>query len=275
MPASLPPVLADAHDTNYADFSTGFARLPGSDLHRDPMFDRAIVDLPALPFNGVFRSRLAPGEVPGVAEETLGLATARRVPVAWRVTLTAPPETTAALEAHGWHAERQTPVMAADLGDHQSAGDPPGGVTCEEVTAATLHEWSRVVAVSFGCPEEYVHGPAAYDRAFGLPGETTMRRFLAREDGEPVAASAVLPGPVGTALAGIFSVATLEPARGHGLGALMTRVAMSAARDSGAVVAVLQASDMGRPVYQRLGFDTVGHIAVHLPSAVGSLTVGL
>jgi len=271
---SFPPALAEAHDTNYADFSTGYARHPGSDLRRDAAFDRAIIDLPALPFNGVFRSQLSAGEVARVAEETLGLAAARGVPVAWRVTLTTPRTTTVALEEYGWHAERQVPVMAADLGGLRWASDPPLGVTVEEVTTATLADWSRVVAVSFGCPEEYVHGPAAYDRAFGLPGETTMRRFLARRDGEPVAASAVLPGRAGTALAGIFSVATLEPARGQGLGAHMTRLAMDAARDLGAAVAVLQASDMGRPVYERLGFDTVGHIGVHTPSAVGSSTAG-
>jgi GNAT superfamily N-acetyltransferase len=275
VPTSLSPALAEAHDANYAEFSTGYARRPGSDLHRDAAFDRAIIDLPALPFNGVFRSRLAPGDVARVADETLSLAAVRRVPAAWRVTPTTPPATTAALEAHGWLAERLVPVMAIDLGTERSLGDVPRGVTVEEVTAATLGEWSRVVAVAFGCPEEYVHGPATYDRAFGLPGETTMRRFLSRRNGEPVAASAVLPGPPGTGLAGIFSVATLEPVRGQGLGGVMTRAAMDAAREAGAAVAVLQASDMGRPVYQRLGFDTVAHITVHLPPAGGSSTAGL
>ena len=40
---------------------------------------------------------------------------------------------------------------------------------------------------------------------------------------------------------------------------------MNAARDAGARVAVLQASEMGRPVYERLGFDTVASITVHIP----------
>ena len=139
------------------------------------------------------------------------------------------------------------------------------GVMVEEVTGGSLGEWSRVVAVSFGCTEEYVEGPASYDRDVGLPGETSLRRFLLRLDGEPVASSALLPGPRASGLAGIFCVGTLDPLRGRGLGAIVTEAAMDAARDAGAQVVVLQASEMGRPVYERLGFDTVGSIAVHIP----------
>jgi GNAT superfamily N-acetyltransferase len=263
---SLSAVLSEAHDTNYADFSTGYARRPGSHLHRSDQFDRAVIDLPALAYNGVFRSRLPPAEVARVAEETLALAAERRVPVAWRVTPTTPESTPAALEAAGWQPGRAAPIMAIDLAG-AAALEPLGAMQVEEITEASLGEWSRVVAVAFGCPEAYVDGPAGYDRDVGLPGHTPLRRFLARIDNQPVAASALLPGPPASRLAGIFSVATLEPARGQGLGALMTRVAMHAARQTGHAVAVLQASDLGRPVYQRLGFDIVGYIGTHHPPA--------
>jgi ribosomal protein S18 acetylase RimI-like enzyme len=262
--ASLPAALAEAHDANYADFSTSYARGRGSHLHRDDRFDRAIVDLPALAYNGVFRSRLQSAEVATVASQTLELGVTRGVPVAWRVTPTTPPSTSEALDAAGWRTARRTPIMAIDL----YGGPPPiapHNVAVEEVTGASLGDWSRVVAVAFGCPEEYVHGPAAYDRDVGLPGETPLRRFLARVDGEPVAASALLPGPAGSGVAGVFCVGTLEASRGRGLGSFMTTVAMQAAAAVGATVAVLQASDLGIGVYRRLGFETVGHIDVRLP----------
>jgi ribosomal protein S18 acetylase RimI-like enzyme len=263
VPISLSPALADAHDTNFADFSTSYARRPGSDLERDTSFDRAIIDLPALPYNGVFRSNLPRADIARVAAETITLAKRRRVPVAWRVTPTTPPHTAAALDAVGWHAERHVPVMAKELEATTPWTRP--GVTVEEVTSAGLSEWSRVVAVSFGCPDEFVEGPASYDRDAGLPGETALRRFLLRVDGEPVASSAILPGPSGSGLAGVFSVGTLERVRGQGLGTMVTQAAMDAARESGARVAVLQASEQGRRVYERLGFDTVADIGVHIP----------
>jgi GNAT superfamily N-acetyltransferase len=264
---SLSPALADAHDSNYVEFSTSYARRAGSDLTRGASFDRAIIDLPAPPYNGVFRSNLPQGNVAGVAAETLALARARRVPVAWRVTPTTPRDTGTALETIGWPVDHESPVMARELNAATSVA-MGSGVTVEEVTAASLGEWSRVVAVSFGCPEEYVEGPASYDRDVGLPGETPLRRFLLRIDGDAVASSALLPGPHATGLAGIFCVGTLASMRGQGLGAVITQAAMNAARDAGAEVAVLQASEMGRPVYERLGFDTVGSIAVHVPQGL-------
>ena len=183
------------------------------------------------------------------------------------MTLTAPPDTSAALEKAGWRFDHYEPVMVRALDPDASLPTMRADVTVEEVTAATLAEWSRVVAVSFGCPQEYVEGPASYDRDVGLPGETPLRRFLLRVDGEPVASSALLPGPPASRLAGIFSVATLEPARGRGFGTIVTQAAMAAARTTGTRVVVLQASDMGRRVYERLGFDTVAALTVHVPSA--------
>ncbi len=260
----LPERLAQAHDANFAEFSTSYGRHPGSHLHRDAAFDRAIIDLPAPGYNGVFRSRLAPRDVAAVATETRELAAARAVPAAWYVTPTTPPSTAPALGAAGWAPSRQMPIMAADLRDTAPPAPPPE-VSVEEVTAESLAHWSRVVAVAFGCPEEYVHKTAAYDRDVGLPGETPLRRFLSRAGGEPVAASALLPGPAGSGLVGIFCVGTLEAFRGRGLGALVTRAAMHAAAAGGSNVAVLQPSELGFPVYRRLGFEVVGHIGVHLP----------
>jgi hypothetical protein len=65
VPASLSPTLADAHDSNYVEFSTSYARRRGSELRRDASVDRAIIDLPALPYNGVFRSNLPQVTLPG------------------------------------------------------------------------------------------------------------------------------------------------------------------------------------------------------------------
>ena len=262
---TLSPELADAHDANYADFSTGYARRPGSDLTRGPAFDRAIVDLPALFYNGVYRSNLAPGEVAGVAHETIALARAHRVPVGWRVTPTTPPHTVAALEQVGWHIDHQTPVMAKAL-DTVAPPTLRPGTTVEEVTLDALADWSRIVAMAFGCPEDYVELPAGYDRDFGLPGATPLRRFLLRIDGEPLAASALLAGAAGTGLSGIYCVGTDARARGQGLGTVVTDAAVQAARAAGDHVVVLQATEMGRPIYERLGFETVAAITVLIPS---------
>jgi predicted acetyltransferase len=55
----------------------------------------------------------------------------------------------------------------------------------------------------------------------------------------------------------VYNIATVEGARRRGYGTAMTvRVALDG-RAAGCDVAALQASEMGRPIYERLGYRTV------------------
>jgi predicted acetyltransferase len=66
--------------------------------------------------------------------------------------------------------------------------------------------------------------------------------------------------------AGIFAVATMPAARNQGIGGLMTVTALQEARQLGYRVGVLQASDMGYPVYKRIGFRDVCTYRLYLQS---------
>ena len=87
----------------------------------------------------------------------------------------------------------------------------------------------------------------------GLP----LRNWIANLDGEPVAAAALF---VGADVAGIYNVCTVPEARGRGIGAAVTRRRLDAAVAQGLELAVLGASDMGYPVYRRLGFREVSRL---------------
>ena len=56
------------------------------------------------------------------------------------------------------------------------------------------------------------------------------------------------------AIAGIHLVGTANEFRGKGFGTLITKTALSDAKDLGCKYSVLQASDMGRNVYKNIGF---------------------
>jgi GNAT superfamily N-acetyltransferase len=60
--------------------------------------------------------------------------------------------------------------------------------------------------------------------------------------------------------AGVFFVATLPEARGRGLAAGLMGVALEEARERGCDVSTLQASPMGEPVYERMGYETLGRM---------------
>jgi GNAT superfamily N-acetyltransferase len=105
-------------------------------------------------------------------------------------------------------------------------------------------EWARP---SF--PPELVDDP-----------DTAM--FIPRLDGRPV----------GTAFAtrtrdvcGIYAVGTLEAARRRGAGTAATWACVGAAQEWGCRAVVLQASEMGYPVYRRMGFEPVVDYARFLP----------
>ena len=80
-----------------------------------------------------------------------------------------------------------------------------------------------------------------------------MCLYLGCVDGEPVCTSAVVATG---AIAGIYWVATLEKYRGRGLGEAITWESVKGGIALGCGIASLQASVLGQPVYERMGFRT-------------------
>ena len=124
----------------------------------------------------------------------------------------------------------------------------PEGLHIEAATAATIADHTLVLAEGFGMPHELVDAIVA-PGLLDVPGSTFL---IGRVDGEPVATvAAVLTGD----LVGIYNVATTPPARPW----LRRRPHVGGRRRRprhGAVRAVLQSSEQGAPVYERMGFTT-------------------
>ncbi|MDW4549577.1 GNAT family N-acetyltransferase [Defluviimonas sp. D31] len=170
------------------------------------------------------------------------------------------PITDAALNGLGFSFGFDVPFMVLDEISEPDAAD---GLVIERVTdIAGLRCHFEIVAQAFetpfGCFGPVCH-PAILGERFGF--------FVGRCDGVPVATAlyAVSTG-AGVACAGIYNVCTLASHRGRGLGRAMTAHAMDAGRrEHGCVVAALQASPMGRPVYERMGFREVTRWHMWLP----------
>lgn len=90
-------------------------------------------------------------------------------------------------------------------------------------------------------------------RAFTVPHVHTVVAYL---DGDPVAAAQTI---LSHSIAGVFWVGTIEGARGTGLGDAVTRAVTNCAFDQGARAVSLQASNMGEPIYRRMGYETLYH----------------
>jgi GNAT superfamily N-acetyltransferase len=107
------------------------------------------------------------------------------------------------------------------------------------------------------------------DHAYGLPDGTWLkgngerpegyRNYVAELDGRPAATVATV---VHADDCEIWSVATEPAARGRGLStALMLRAMWDAAR-AGCATTTLQATKLGRPVYERVGFRDYGALGM-------------
>jgi GNAT superfamily N-acetyltransferase len=116
--------------------------------------------------------------------------------------------------------------------------------------AASLRDHAIVAGHGFEVPEPV---------ALAFIGERLWAREGARvytgyADGRPVCSGFSVQ--TGETL-GIFTIATEPDARGRGFGAAMTSRLIADGAAAGCTVAVLQASAMGRPIYERIGFRLV------------------
>jgi GNAT superfamily N-acetyltransferase len=128
---------------------------------------------------------------------------------------------------------------------------PPDAHEIRRITdAAGLDDHIRVVVDGFGIPEP-ISRLWIGERLWERDGCTV---YVGYTDGVPVSSGFTVR--TGRTI-GVYNIATVDTARRRGYGAAMTaRIAADGAA-AGCDVAVLQASDMGKPVYERLGFRTV------------------
>src|SRR6185436_1810814 len=154
----------------------------------------------------------------------------------------------------GLAPDEGVPGMAMPL----DAWAPPGPQDDIEILPATdagaFHEAMDVMFEGFEIPRDAQ--PAFEERFadFCFGPRAIQTTYIARIDGRPVATSL---GMVVDDVVGIYNVATSPDARRRGAGTAVTAAAMTAARAQGAKWAILESSEMGRSVYERLGFRQV------------------
>jgi len=203
-------------------------------------------------FNGVLDTQLSAAAADRAIKHTLDVFRAAHVPLLWWVgPYSEPQDLGARLLAAGMDEQAAVPGMIVALRD-LGASPLPRGITLEAVRdGAALEEWIRVAAEGSGLPQGFADAFLPVERKRGL-NDPFLTRYLARLDGEPVAAAACyLAGGV----AGIYAVATMPHARGMGIGAAVSAEPLRAAAAQGYEIGILQASEMGYPVYRRLGFQ--------------------
>lgn len=151
------------------------------------------------------------------------------------------------------------PCLAMEPRDaHAAAAD---GLSMRQVDdARTVDDHVRVVAQGFDFDPEQL-ARALTPR---LLEDGAWRGYVGYAGGAPVATSQLV---VSGTTAGIYYVATVESARGRGFGAAITARATADAAALGCRTISLQASPMGLPIYERLGFRRVAYYRTYVPAS--------
>ncbi|HZP28878.1 MAG TPA: GNAT family N-acetyltransferase [Acidimicrobiia bacterium] len=153
------------------------------------------------------------------------------------------------LDPARWQFVGQPPFMVRAAGGAAPAA--PAELTLTEVAdRAALEVFERTLVDGYPDPamQPYRWGGFGHERGLGGP----TRFFVGFVAGRPVATAA---GHVAAGLVDVDMVATMPDARGRGYGEALT---WAATQPESGLPAVLIASDLGRPVYERMGFVAVG-----------------
>lgn len=164
------------------------------------------------------------------------------------------------LSGRGLHFEDGTPGMALTLDELPAELDLPEGLRIQEVTASDeLEAWTRVFVSGYGLPLDWspdffrLIADISLEQpvSLGLSQEPQLLNYIGYLDDEPVATSSLF---LAAGVAGIYNIATLPPARGRGIGRALTLAPLLEGKRLGYKAGILQSSEMGFGVYERLGF---------------------
>lgn len=159
------------------------------------------------------------------------------------------PEAAAGLERAGHAFDGEPRYMGMSLAELREPDGDPGFGIAERPDYAEL---ARINEIAYGYP------PGAYDAVAAAP-MPKARVYFAELGGESVSCLAVWPR--GSDVVVIW-VATLPEARGRGIAGRLLAHALANARADGCETTTLQSSKLGRPVYERLGYDDLGFAAL-------------
>jgi GNAT superfamily N-acetyltransferase len=261
----MTPILTDASseqlnqavDRNLFELFRAMTRLPGAELHETPALSRHL----AAPFNpmfkGVWHTRLALADLDNAISDSIAYFQSRKAPFFfwWTGPETQPADTGERLTAHGLTVhELNAPGMTARLAalDYEAIKRVPRNFVMERVRTPTqLEQFKQAFVNGMEVPEWAGQAWVDATLALGL-GHTPWVMYVGLLDGEPVASNMLFNG---AGVASVFGVATTPGARGRGIGAAITLIAYQEALALGYHYGVLFASELGAPVYRRIGFQ--------------------
>jgi hypothetical protein len=161
------------------------------------------------------------------------------------------PTPTPSFAARGWSLVGHPPLMVRAPGP-ADVPEPEGLEIVEVRDAEALAAFDRTMVEAFPVPE--MAGRRLFaDGVLGTPG---WSMWLGVVDGEPIATAAA---HVTDSIVGVEWISTVAAHRGRGIGEALTWKATLAQPE---LPAMLFASDLGQPVYRRMGYQNLARLTL-------------
>jgi GNAT superfamily N-acetyltransferase len=250
-PVDAPTLARREHDNMITADLLAAGQVPGAVAMRQAGLAVLATGLPLRLFNQV----LVDGEPsPGALSEAVAILRTRGAP--FSVTLRSGTDDELIPAVLGLGLRRHEPVpwmpgMALHPLPPAGSAPAPAGLEIRRVDdEAGVGDHIAAAAAGFDMPAAWLVSIITVDLA-RRPDSNLYAGYL---DGRPVVTGL---GIRTGATMGVYNIATIEEVRGRGFGSAMTMRIVDDAAAEGCDVATLQASPMGRPIYERLGFRTV------------------
>jgi GNAT superfamily N-acetyltransferase len=217
----------------------------GSALERDGLVASIV---PAVPERSVMNSVIYddPATLRSSLDE-LARAYEEAGVLAWTVWVPEHDRESAALAEAARHVLDATP--AAMICDPATV-EPPPADALGLVADPTFAQVAEINDRAYGYREQ------PFARALGhLPGDAA-HLYVADVEGTPAACVVAEDHDDGDC--GIYWVATTREARGRGLATALMRLAVADAHERGCTTSTLQATKLGQPIYERIGYRSIG-----------------
>lgn len=242
--------LGVAADENLAVSWAALGRAMGADIVDDGPLTLVATGIPIAFFNGAY-VRDPSGDPEAMIADAVEFFAAKGVDWLLWVREGVSPAVLEAGRAAGLRDVGGPPAMG--IAPIPPTPVPPPELSIEiATTTEQLDDHATLLRDGFEVPQTVVDRLIQPD----LLDDPRLAVFVGRVAGEPVSCSLLATSED---TAGVYNVATPAPHRGKGYGAALTWAVIAEGARRGCTHAVLQASQLGYPVYRRMGFVDLGN----------------
>jgi GNAT superfamily N-acetyltransferase len=248
-----PEEVCSAINKNLLDLCRLVGETSSLNVNETPEMFLVSHGVPYPAYQGVLDANISSDEINTKIDQVVQFFASQGLPPTWYVhPVSKPDDLEIHLKAKGFSMVASTKGMACDLKSMDIRQKKPDGLIVEYVEdESSLRTFFDIWTEGHPFPKPL--GDAWFnfisETDYGPDSNTVY--YLGYYDGKPVATAVLF---LDGSSAGLWWIVTLEKMRGKGIGTWMTIHPLKEAKEKGYELSVLNATELGLPIYKKLGY---------------------